>query len=103
MAIAFEQHETGDAVVLDGAIDISSAAELKTVLLQALSSATEVRVRLDQVTYLDVTAVQLLFAAGQQARRSGGSIEILGQVPAAVLSALADAGFHSLSASVQAG
>lgn len=103
MAIAFRQDETENVVALDGAIDISSAAELKAALLEALGSGSKTSVSLEAGTYMDVTAVQLLWAAAEQARRSGGSFEVSGQVPAAVASALADAGFHFLSSSVQAG
>jgi anti-anti-sigma regulatory factor len=63
MAIAIEESDLGNLVVLEGTIDISSAGELKAVLLKALGSGKDVCISLDAATYLDVTAVQLLWAA----------------------------------------
>ncbi|HWE84075.1 MAG TPA: STAS domain-containing protein [Terracidiphilus sp.] len=58
-------------IQLDGAIDISCASDLKTSLLQALETKQEVCVSLEGVTELDVTAVQLLWAAGRDAKQRG--------------------------------
>jgi anti-anti-sigma factor len=58
-------------IQVDGAIDISCAADLKTSLLQALDTGQEIYVSLEGVTELDVTAVQLLWAAGRDAKRRG--------------------------------
>ena len=103
MAIALDGSESANVVVLEGTVDISSAAELKTALLQALDSGREVRIALDKASYLDLTAVQLLWAAEQQARRTGVAFRISGQIPDLVSTALAEAGFPSFPASVNAG
>jgi anti-anti-sigma regulatory factor len=103
MAIVLTQDETESAIALDDAIDISAAAELKAALLTALGNAKPVRVSLAAAVYLDVTAVQLLWAAGRQARGLGVDFEIAGPIPDAVSSALADAGFQILFNLVQAG
>jgi hypothetical protein len=50
-----------------------------------------------------LTAVQLLWAAEQQARRTGVAFRISGQIPDLVSTALAEAGFPSFPASVNAG
>ncbi len=54
---------------LDGAIDISSAADLKASLLQALEMGVEISITLTGTTELDVTAVQLLWAAAREAEQ----------------------------------
>jgi anti-anti-sigma factor len=77
---------------LEGAIDIASAAELKEALLKALEGGGEVRVSLDKLTGLDVTAVELLWAAGREAKKAGAAFSLVGQAPGEVLAALADAG-----------
>ena len=64
-------NETQSLIGLEGAIDIASAAELKKLLLEGLNSGREVRVSLAGATDLDVTAVQLLWAAEREASRSG--------------------------------
>jgi anti-anti-sigma factor len=103
MGLSLEESDAGTAVTLDGAIDISCAAELKAMLLQALGSGTEVSLSLSGATYLDVTAVQLLWAAEQQALRAGAGFRFAGQPAEAVAQALADAGFPSFSATAIAG
>ena len=45
--------------------------ELKKVMLQALASGKEMLVDLRRATELDVTAIQLLWAAEREARKSG--------------------------------
>lgn len=103
MGIALEETDTGIVLRLDGAIDIACAAELKTLLMQALASGTEVRVSLDSAKYLDVTAVQLLWAAERQARRSGIRFGVCAQMPVPVSAALAEAGFLSFPTLANAG
>jgi anti-anti-sigma regulatory factor len=102
MAIAIDESELGNVVVLEGTIDISSAGELKAILLKALGSGKEVCISLDAATYLDVTAVQLLWAAEQQARLSGALFRFSGNISGPVSATLADAGFASFQASVNA-
>jgi anti-anti-sigma factor len=103
MGIHIEKNDAGNLVALRGAIDIACAAELKALLLEALSMGNEVRISLDGATYLDATAFQLLWAAEQQAQRSGVPFRLEGQVPEPVSTAFACAGFPSLFASAHAG
>jgi anti-anti-sigma factor len=95
VSITLEQTESLSVIHLEGAIDIASAAELKALLLKALGGPGEVRVsleKLDQATGLDVTAVELLWAAGREAKKSGAAFSLVGQAPVEVSAALADAG-----------
>ncbi|MGD0631796.1 MAG: STAS domain-containing protein [Terracidiphilus sp.] len=103
MAITVNESESESLVVLEGTVDISSSAELKAALVQALESAKAVRISLERAAYLDVTAFQLLWAAEQQARRSGVAFGMAGQIPDVVSGALADAGFPSIPAAMNAG
>jgi anti-anti-sigma factor len=92
----------GSVVVLEGTIDISSAGELKAILLKALGTGKEVCISLDAVEYLDVTAVQLLWAAEQHARRSGAVLRFSGHLSDVVSTTLVNAGFPSFPALVNA-
>ena len=104
MSITLEQTESLSVIHLEGAIDIASAAELKEALLKALEGGGEVRVSLDKLNKLnkqdkqdkaaslDVTAVELLWAAGREAKKSGAAFSLVGQAPVEVSAALADAG-----------
>lgn len=97
MPVILEQSEAQNLIRLEGAVDISCAAELKTLMLQALQSDKEVRISLENATDLDVTAMQLLWAAGREARVSGVGLTLTGPVPEQISAAIADAGLESLS------
>jgi anti-anti-sigma regulatory factor len=85
----------GPSVIrLEGEINITSAAELKTILLQALGSGKAVRVDLAGATELDVTALQLLWAAEREARGSSLGFALAGLVPEEVSATVLDAGFE---------
>ncbi len=93
--VTLDQNENFCLLHLEGGIDISSATELKTLLLQGLASGRELRVDLERATDLDVTAMQLLWAAEREARRSGMGMALTGRVPKEIASAAGDAGFES--------
>lgn len=94
LGIALKQRKESSAIRLDGLIDIASAAELKTILLDALKRGKAVRVALQTNVDLDVTAVQLLWAAEREARASGVGFVLASPVPEPVLSFLKEAGFE---------
>jgi ABC-type transporter Mla MlaB component len=97
MPVTLEQNDDSNLIRLEGAVDISCAAELKMLMLQALKSEKEVRISLEHVTDLDVTAIQLLWAVGREARVSGVDLTLTGPVPDELSYAIADAGLESLS------
>lgn len=78
---------------LEGDLDVSGSAELKHTLLQAISNNSQSQIDLSHITELDVTALQLLWAAARQAERLGVSLEFAGASPSLVES-LHDAGFN---------
>jgi anti-anti-sigma regulatory factor len=98
VGITLEHGEESSEVGLEGVIDIATAAELKTALMDALKTGKAVRVALGRAADLDVTAVQLLWAAEREARASGVGFALQGQAPETVAAALADAGFEALQA-----
>jgi anti-anti-sigma factor len=93
MGITLEESDTTSTIRLEGTVDISSAAELKTQLLQALDSGKAVRVSLEAATYLDVTAIELLWAAEREAIKRGVGFTLAEPAPEGVSAALLDAGF----------
>ena len=94
MGITLDESGSQALIGLDGAVDISSAAELKTLLLRALHSGKEVRVSRAGTTELDATAVELLWAAECEARKTGVRFSFAGPAPAAVSAALSEAGLQ---------
>ncbi len=94
LPVSLEQEGALSRIRLQEGIDISCAQELKTLLLQGLTSSAEVRVLLADATGLDVTAVQLIWAARRWAEASGVAFTLSGPVPESVSSALGDAGLE---------
>lgn len=94
MGITLKQDEESSVIHLEGVIDIACAAELKTTFIDALASGNPVRVALCGCTDLDVTAVQLLWAAERAARAQTVDFTLAGPVPEPVWAALKDSGFE---------
>ena len=93
MPVRFDRSATPGVIRLEGEIDIASARELKDALLEALGAKGEARISLGMATGMDVTAVQLLWAAEREAQASGMVLALDGPVPEAVGATLRQAGF----------
>ena len=94
VGITLKQSKKSTVIRLEGAIDIAAAAEFKKLLLQACGSGKEVRVALDGATDLDVTAVQLIWAARRSAEAAGVAFTLSSAVPESVSSSLGYAGLQ---------
>jgi hypothetical protein len=94
MGITLDESELQAEICLEGAVDISSAAELKAILLRALNCGKKMRVSLEGATDLDVTAVQLLWAAEREAIKSGVDFSFAEPAPAELCAALGEAGLQ---------
>lgn len=88
---------------LEGVAGIEGAPELKKLLVGALGSGKEVRVSVEGATDLDVTVIELLWAAAREAKAASVGFALEGQVPATVALALAGAGFHEFPVPGEAG
>jgi anti-anti-sigma regulatory factor len=78
-------------VRLEGECTLSSAAELKALLIEALASGGDLRLDLRSVEEIDITAMQLLWAAEREAIRAGSKFGAA--VPDAIVVAAQEAGF----------
>jgi ABC-type transporter Mla MlaB component len=96
--VTLECEEKLSMIRLDGEVGIAAAAELKDLLVQALGSSQQVRVSLLSVTELDVTAVELLWAARLEAKASSLSFAFDAPLSSMVTSALLQAGFDEFAA-----
>jgi len=92
--VTLEQKDALALIRLEGAIDVGCAAELKELLMEKLKSGSAVYVALESATGLDITAVQLLWAAAREAQRVGVEFGFKGRTPEAVRCALAEAGIE---------
>ncbi len=79
-------------IELDGELNISSATGLKEKLARALESGEGIRVSLAGVSGLDITAMQLLWAARRQAELAGIPFTFAHPVPDQLAAGLRDAG-----------
>lgn len=86
---------------LEGEINVAAAAELKKILIEALKSEKQVRVDLEGATGVDVTGLQLLWAAEREGQRAGVGFAREGRVPKDIAAVAMEAGleeFHILMA-----
>lgn len=81
---------------LEGEIGIADAARLKEVLLEALRPGAGARIALETASSLDVTAVQLLWAAERAAQAAGVPLALEGTVPEKLRNPLREEGFERL-------
>jgi anti-anti-sigma factor len=95
MPVSCDEGETLSLIHLQGDVSISSAAEFKQVLLRALAHGKAIDIDLACVTEIDITALQLLWAAEREAKGAGIGFSLVGQRPEHVSTALAVAGFES--------
>lgn len=95
MPITSESDETRCTVYLHASVDIADAADLKKALLDAILAHKELRLDLSKVTELDITAVQLIWAATREVRKIGMSFAIAGAVPEVINSTARDAGLDA--------
>lgn len=94
MGMTLKRSRKSSVIRLEGEVDIAAAAELRKLLLEACGSGREVRVVLRGVTDLDVTAVQLIWAARRAAEEAGVAFKLSGALPQSVSTALDHAGLE---------
>lgn len=92
MPVTMERHKTHPLVRLEGEFTVTSAAELKGVLIEGLAFGGELKVDLERAEEIDISVMQLLWAAGREASRTGSSLVI--RAPEAIATAARDAGFE---------
>lgn len=96
MGVALSRSGDESRIELDGAIDITVAAELKAALLDALAGGKAICVSTEAVTDLDVTGWQLLWAARREALRSGIEFRLHGGLPERLQESLKRCGLWAL-------
>lgn len=84
-------NQTATIELLDS-VDISQAAELKGLLLEAFASSRSIRIEAGKASSLDITAIQLLWAAWRKAKSAGKEVVIAGQLAPELESQLRTAG-----------
>ena|SRR5208283_4369809 len=88
-----ENNETRWILRLEADCGLSSAAELKALLLEGLASGKSMEVDLGAAAEIDITVLQLLWAARHAAERQ--KRELITQAPEEILNLARDAGFEN--------
>ena len=91
MPVTVDRNETNWLIRLEGEFTLTSAAELKRTLLEWLAAGKDLQLDLERADAIDITVMQLLWAAGREAVRAG--VGIVSRVPEAAAIAVRDAGF----------
>ena len=75
MAVTLERAESQPVIRLEGEFTLASAAELKRLLVEGLAAGKatgqDLRLDLERAGDIDITLMQLLWAAGREAEHSG--------------------------------
>jgi anti-anti-sigma regulatory factor len=74
MAVTMELREDGTLIQLEGECSVTSAAELNRLLLEGLALGRPLWLDLEHAQEIDITVLQLLWAAGREAQRTGAGI-----------------------------
>ncbi|MBF0140705.1 MAG: STAS domain-containing protein [Magnetococcales bacterium] len=87
--------DAGDAgtLTLSGGITIQHAAQLKDTLLEGISAAKGLVIDLSEVDRVDLSAIQLLFAAHRGLNDKGKSLTVAGTIPEAWHNAVKESGY----------
>ena len=70
------------------------------MLIEAMSPGKELQLDLAHASDLDVTAVQLLWAASREAEKTGVSFAVAGDVPENIRRTVCEAGFENFPPAV---
>jgi anti-anti-sigma factor len=89
-------------VRLEGEIDINCSEELKSTLVEALSQRRELQVDMTRASDLDITVIQLLWAAVRAAAKSGIPFVVCDGVPERIRRMALDGGFEGFPGSLAA-
>ena len=86
---------TRKEVVLSGSLSLSSAADNRKQLLQALDEADTVQLILQEVEDVDLSLVQIICAAHRSAIQRDKLLELQNDLPDIFTQIIEDAGLHS--------
>ncbi|HUB51254.1 MAG TPA: STAS domain-containing protein [Terracidiphilus sp.] len=82
--MTLRQADDSSLIELEGVIDIACAQELKAALVEAIDKGRKVSVVAEANTEMDVTAMQLLWAAQQAANEKGVALTFPESLSAAI-------------------
>ncbi|HAR95965.1 MAG TPA: hypothetical protein DCR97_08400 [Deltaproteobacteria bacterium] len=93
LKIENDDHSESLLIRVEGELTVQHAAELRTCLLSALSSAQSVRVDLEALEDMDLTCLQILCSAHKSALFAGKVLCLGNKIPEHFKNTLDTAGF----------
>jgi anti-anti-sigma regulatory factor len=84
---------TAKEISLKGSLVIDKAAEIKKTLCEALSSPSAVLVDLSSAEEIDLSCIQMLYAAKRTAEKKGVRFGFTGSIPARIVKKFSSSGF----------
>jgi hypothetical protein len=97
MPVSISQLGSQRLIVLEGTLGVACSAELKSLLLDEISSGRRLHVDLERAEEIDITILQLLWAAEREAETRG--VGMISHPSEAAASAARDAGFGAIPGS----
>jgi anti-sigma B factor antagonist len=94
MPVTLQRQEGSWLIRLEGQVTVTSAAELKERLLEWLAAGKNLELDLESAEEIDITILQLLWAAAREAARTG--TKIVARASSAAATAARDSGFGQL-------
>jgi anti-sigma B factor antagonist len=91
MPVTLQQDESHCLIKLEGEVTLTSAAELRTLLLEWLAARKDLEMDLEGAEEIDITVLQLLWAASREAAGRGAGI--VWRLSSAAAAAARDSGF----------
>jgi anti-anti-sigma factor len=85
--------ETAGVVYLTGEAGVSTAAEIRDILLSAVAGSQDLTVDISGVTFADIAFFQLLYAAMQSMEAKGGRLRLTGLTQSGAAGASKAGGF----------
>jgi len=92
MSLQLEQAQNRIVIQLEDSVTLNSASELHDLLLQALNFRKPIAVDVRRVTEIDLSAIQLLFAAREEAVRMGILLSAMDSISESVRSLIRESG-----------
>jgi len=93
MTYSIEQSDGTETITLEGDLTVSSAEELRNLLIRSLSDSSRVGVNLEHVAEVDLTILQLLCSAHRTSAQMNKSIGFTGALPEALKNIAVRSGF----------
>ncbi len=93
MASTFEISGKNALIKLDGDLSVNHAAEIKHILMNALTNADQVLIDFGDVTNADLSSLQLLCSAHKTAASTNKHLLCAGGLPDALRKAAEEAGY----------